>query len=145
MGSAAYGFPEHGRGLERDNPPGVDHQCLSCLRIPPFSLLLGLDHPFAESGDHNVISLVEVILDDLKNAFDDADTFFLGNAEFFVHGIDNVNLRQAHDGSSLIIKKAVFLFPSPEPIRLWSSLYPHYRACAIDNPDGRPEQTEHLP
>jgi hypothetical protein len=98
IGSIVYRSLEHLRWPECDHLSRIDHQSLSRLWISALPFFLGFDRPFSESGDHDVITFVEIILDDFKDTFNDTNALFLGDAEFFVNGVDDVNLRQAHDG-----------------------------------------------
>jgi hypothetical protein len=84
----------------------INHHCLSSLGIPALSCLLGFDRPFAESGDHDVITLVQIILDDFEEALDDTDTVFLQDTKFLTNGFGDINLCHAHDGSPLILPSA---------------------------------------
>ena len=91
--------PQHCGRFERHHPSRINGQGFSRLRIPAPSFLFRLDRPFAEAGDHDVLTLAEIILDEVKEALNDTDTVFLGDVEVRVNGFDDVNLCQAHDGS----------------------------------------------
>jgi hypothetical protein len=65
--------------------------------------MLGLDRPFAKSGDHDVIALQQIILDDVKEAFNNTEAIFFGDVEVCVHCFDDVSFRQAHGGSPYIM------------------------------------------
>jgi hypothetical protein len=54
-------------------------------------LLLPFDGPFAESGDHDSLTLAQLILDDFKEFINDTDAVFLGNTEVYIIGFDKVN------------------------------------------------------
>jgi hypothetical protein len=94
---------QNSRRFERNHFSRINLHCLSSLGIPALSCLLGLDRPFAKSGDHDVITLVQIILDDFKEAFDDTDAVFLGDTKFLTYGFGDVNLGHAHNGSPMIL------------------------------------------
>jgi hypothetical protein len=49
------------------------------------------------------VPLAEIILDDIKEALNDTDAVFLGDAELLINGVDDINLCQARDGSPLLL------------------------------------------
>src|SRR3989339_1975051 len=122
--SIVYSSTEHLGWFECNHLSCIDHQRFPCLGIPALALFLNLDRPFSETGDHDVISLVEILLDDFKNAFDDTDALFFGDAEFLVNGIDDINLGQAHGCSPFILPSAYSFSPLMPPPASLPNLFP---------------------
>jgi hypothetical protein len=96
--SRIYRISQDSGRLERNDPPRINGKVFSGLWIAALSLLFRLDRPFAEAGDHDVLSLAETILDYVKETINNTDTVFPGDVEVRVCGFDDVILGQAHNG-----------------------------------------------
>src|SRR5262249_6395297 len=86
--------------LEREYPAAGDRDLLASLRVAALPGAFFVDHEVAEPGELDLLTVLELALDDLEQRLDDLGRLLLGEPDALVDALDDVSLRDRHDRAS---------------------------------------------